>query len=120
MIPVAEWQRATLAGQKPAEANHAAEWRGATCAGPTLATPSTTNTQSRIWIIDSGSCFDLVNQSDLTKGEKHLITEGTAHRLLTANGVIDVKRNVELPLCSIESSTNALVMEDSPSVLSPG
>ena len=96
-----------------------AELRGVASSAPTLAAPTTEHRRRR-WIIDSGSCFDLVNKADLTKGEKKQITEGSNYRLMTANGVVSVTKDVKLPLCSIDSSTRALVMEDSPSVLSLG
>ena len=40
--------------------------------------------------------------------------------MMTANGVVDVKKVVRLPLFSDGGSFDALVMEDSPSVLSLG
>ena len=64
---------------------------------PKLAAPLTIHRRRR-WIIDSGSCFDLVNKADLTKGENKKIMEGSNYRLKVANGVVSVTKDVELPL----------------------
>ena len=70
----------------------------------------------RTWILDSGSCVDLVRKSDLTYAEKRRIREAREpERLLTANGPAQADTEV-----SCGSLAQALVMEDSPSVLSLG
>ena len=50
-------------------------------------------------------------KSEIKIREKGQIVKGLTNRLATANGVIDVDKNVRLPLTSISDSVNALVME---------
>ena len=87
-----------------------------------LATPVKAKTLSnRSWILDTGSCVDLVKESDLTESDKRGIVDAErAERLLTANGPTHAYKEVLVDIQSCDASTYALVMENSPSVLSLG
>ena len=87
----------------------------------TIAAFSSGGGLDRTWILDSGSCVDLVRKSDLTYAEKKRIKEAREpERLLTANGLAQADKEVILRIGSWGSLAQALVMEDSPSVLALG
>ena len=77
--------------------------------------------EDRTWILDSGSCVDLVRKSDLSIAERKRIREAREpEKLLTANGPAHADKEVLVHIGSCVSSAQALVMDDSPSVLSLG
>ena len=75
----------------------------------------------RVWILDTGSCVDLVRRDELSPQEAGRITSAEiAQNLLTANGPTRADQEVSLRVNSCGANTQALVMDDSPSVLSLG
>ena len=77
------------------------------------ATPESESAPDRTWILDSGSCVDLVRKSDLTNDERERIKEAQEpERLLTANGLANADKEVLVHIGSCGSSARALVMDD--------
>ena len=75
----------------------------------------------RKWIIDSGSCFDIVNAHEMKPAEaKNATKSARPYRMITAAGVINAERETTVPLANIGSKATAIVMSDSPCVLSLG
>ena len=75
----------------------------------------------RTWIVDSGSCFDLVSAKTLSKYEKDNITLAEKPFLMTtANGKVEVSHEAVVPIEITGSETSACVMENAPCVLSLG
>ena len=82
---------------------------------------SSSDSSGRRWIVDSGSCHDLVGQNNLMVKEAQSVTAINEPALLwTANGLITVDQEVSLPISRIGKKVYALVMNDSPNVLSLG
>ena len=77
---------------------------------------------NRSWVIDSGSCVNLIRTDELTSDEASRIrpVPGGPENLITANGPTVANREVSVRLGSCDSSATALVLDDSPSVLSLG
>ena len=72
----------------------------------------------RRWIVDSGSCFDLVDARALTDTERRHIAKGCAQKtLMTANGEMTVDNEINIEVSGIGEVENALVMPECPSVL---
>ncbi len=76
---------------------------------------------ARHWILDSGSCFDIVGRGALfVKDEGRIRTTGKFVTLQTANGVVRESRRVELPVVNINKNVVALVIDGCPNVFSLG
>ena len=74
-----------------------------------------------MWILDTGSCVDLVRRDELSAQETRRITAADSpQNLLTANGPTKADQEVSLYVDSCGANTQALVMDDSPYVLSLG
>ena len=76
---------------------------------------------NRTWIIDSGSCVDLIQRSDLSNFEKQrveLVAE--PERLYTANGPTCAEEQVSVRIGSCDSTAKVFVMDNSLAVLSLG
>jgi hypothetical protein len=72
-------------------------------------------------VLDSGSAFDIVGRSSLSRSAtKRIVTSPCPPQLITANGRVDADKVLPLELKNAGITTNALVLEDSPSVLSLG
>lgn len=66
----------------------------------------------RRWVIDSGSCVDIVGESTVTKSEQKAVVElDEPMRLSTANGKVTVSKWLKVPLRS-SMLANALVMKN--------
>ncbi len=74
----------------------------------------------RSWIIDSGSAFDIVCRSDLAAAEAEAITSNQRLTLQTANGDIDVGEATDVEVHQLSHTTDAVILDSSPSVLSVG
>ena len=73
------------------------------------------------WVLDSGSAFDIINRAALSRSAvKRIVPATHPPQLVTANGVIEADMVLPLELKGAGIATNALVLEDSPSVLSLG
>ena len=70
------------------------------------------------WLLDSGSAFDIISPSQIPKGAE--ISRDTPYTLSTANGVVTVNETVQMRPYGSDNPTTALVMRDSPTVLSMG
>ena len=69
------------------------------------------------WLLDSGSAFDVVGRSSLSRSAaKRIVTSPHPPQLITANGKLDADKVLPLELKNSGITTNALVLEDSPSV----
>ena len=77
---------------------------------------------NRSWVIDSGSCVNLIRTDELTTDEASRIrpVPGGPENLITANGPTMADREVSVRLGSCDYSATALVLDDAPSVLSFG
>ena len=71
-------------------------------------------------MVDSGSCFDLINRGDLTEAMQNRVRQGDPVPLATANGAVDARDRVKVNLRNKGGNFDALVLEDTPSVLSLG
>ena len=75
----------------------------------------------RKWIVDSGSCFDIVNTNELRPGEKKNTTmTQRPYRMITAAGIVKADRETIVPLANTGRKATAIIMNDSPCVLSLG
>ena len=71
--------------------------------------------------LDSGSCFDIVNTHEMRPGEKRKATKADRpYRMITAGGIVKADQETTVPLASTGSKATAIVMDDSPCVLSLG
>ena len=78
-------------------------------------------TTDRKWIVDSGSCFDIVGAQYMdAKERREQTTTQRPYRIITANGVLRANRETTIPVARTGSQTNAIVLKDSPCVLSLG
>ena len=90
------------------------------------AAPAYTNMKTRggntgLWIVDSGSCFDLIGVDDLDKKETAEIWEDESPvTLTTANGLTTAAKRVTLPLNNLKGDAIAVVLKNTPAVLSLG
>ncbi len=76
---------------------------------------------ARHWILDSGSCFDMVGGSTLSKKNASCIRDtGKFATRQTANGVVRENRRIELPAGNINRNVDAVVLDGCPSFLSLG
>ena len=74
-----------------------------------------------IWIIDSGSAFDIVSPSDLTTSEKKRINiMSMGIQLRTAAGDLTTNESVSVDPFGSNNTVDALVLPDSPALLSLG
>ena len=48
------------------------------------------------WLIDSGSCFDLVNRQDLTEPMAKRVRQAEAIPLATANGGVEASDRIQV------------------------
>ena len=74
----------------------------------------------RSWIVDSGSAFDIVCRNDLAVAEAASITESRNLTLQTANGDIDATEGTDVEIHQLGHTTDAVVLDKSPNVLSLG
>jgi len=73
------------------------------------------------WIIDSGSAFDIVDQGSLTQKERETVRRvADPTTLVTANGAIEADEVLPVRISDLGLKADALVLRDSPSVLSLG
>ena len=83
-----------------------------------VAMPCATN---RKWIVDSGSCFDIVGVQYMdAKERREQTTTQRPYRITTANGVLRADQETTIPMAKTGSQTTAIVLKDSPCVLSLG
>ena len=88
---------------------------------PNIKTSVTPCLKDRKWIVDSGSCFDIVNPHELKPGEAKKTSKATRpYRMITAAGVVNAERETVVPLACLGSKATAIVMDNSPCVLSLG
>ena len=86
----------------------------------TLATVKATVPNVELWLMDTGSGVDIVGRKDVSRlGHKiRPHTDGT--QLYTVNGPTTVEEEVEFYIRELKHKTTALVLPDSPSLLSLG
>ena len=88
---------------------------------PAHACASKTAGRTRNWIVDSGSCFDLVGLDELKHEETANIQTNTSPvTLTTANGVTTTDKRVKLSMKEMVGAISAIVLPDAPAVLSLG
>ena len=77
--------------------------------------------EERTWILDSGSCFDIVNVGEMKPDEKRNMTDmNKPYRLSTANDIVKANMETVIPIAKTGLKATAIVMEDTPCVLSLG
>ena len=84
----------------------------------TLACHSADKTGPAYWIMDTGSCFHLINVDDMPDG--NLIEDRDDVRLSTAPGPITVTQQTEMGLKPLRGPTQHLILKHTPAVLSIG
>ena len=73
------------------------------------------------WVVDSGSCYDIVGSQHLTTKDKSRIRRSTDPVIMqTANGVISEDRVVDMPISPLNCEVEAVVLDKCPNVLSLG
>ena len=73
------------------------------------------------WVVDSGSCYDIVGSQHLTLNDKSRIRHAADPVIMqTANGVISENRVVNMPISPLSCEVEAVVLDKCPNVLSLG
>ena len=90
-------------------------------ATPTDVPTHTSAMLSRSWVLDSGSAHHIQDKNELSLEESDRIRVGQEHILETANGDRTVNEHIDIRLPPIGlRSSDALAMDDCPSLLSVG
>jgi len=91
---------------------------GAKSEGATMAATNSTNT----WVVDSGSCFDIVGKTALSFEERRNIRtdDQRAVTMQTANGIVTENRRISVNVRNLDRPVDAVVLDKSPNVLSLG
>ena len=85
------------------------------------AAASATEALSRHWILDSGSCWDIISTKDMSRGEKKTRSRlQIAESLSTVNGEITCKDVADIAVKKIDLEVHPLVVKSSPAILSLG
>ena len=73
------------------------------------------------WVLDGGSCFDIANEDSLTSiNNAQRQKRENPYILETANGTMEAGDEAQFEIDKIGRTTTALVLPNSPSVLSLG
>ena len=73
------------------------------------------------WVVDSGSCYDIVGTQHLTTKDRSRIRHSTDPVIMqTASGVISENRVVDVPFSPLNCEVEAVVLDKCPNVLSLG
>ncbi len=74
-----------------------------------------------MWIVDSGSCFDIVGSQALSMKDKARIRSTQDGAIMqNANGVVSENRKLGMLVKAIKKNVYAIVMDKCPNVLSLG
>ena len=88
---------------------------------PTLTLTVRKNATTRRWVVDSGSCFDIVGKLSLSDSDQTRIRHSKNGVILqTANGVINETRTVDISVDCIDKTIEAVVLDQCPNILSLG
>ena len=75
----------------------------------------------RKWIVDSGSCFDLVNKGELSlEDQRAMRPTPYPIEMQTANGDVTAHHELAVVIDRLDMDIHAIVMDDAPTVLSLG
>ena len=86
----------------------------------TAAPASRSSSPVRKWVVDSGSAEHIVCKDVLSGQEQSRVYESNPKVLLTANGEVDASNEVNVDVHQIGLNARAIVLNDTPSVLSLG
>ena len=76
---------------------------------------------TRRWVVDSGSCFDIVGKLSLPDSDQTRIRHSKNGVILqTASGVINETRTVDISVDCIDKTIEAVVLDQCPNILSLG
>ena len=77
-------------------------------------------TTPRKWIVDSGSCFDLINRNELSAANARSMHPTVPIHMQTANGTVTAHHELSVVIDKFDTDIHAIVMDDAPTVLSLG